>query len=337
MSNAGYALSYRAKWEHPIFRSKQEAAVWAWMTDVAQWMDHRLPTKFGSIDLKRGELIISERAIAEDFGLHRSAVRDLIGRMVDDGMIALFRDRIPARAGTVVKVVKYDDYQTIGRHVFGPQTGPQTGPQNEPQNLKFPTAKPEQNNEPYQEVAEDFGEVPNHKTADVPTANETANRTTNRPKNNTVNTVNTKEVSKVLCCSGAAVVPFPGLEGAAASSSPEAPKAKTGTRLPADWVLPKSWGDWAVEQGMTVDHIYQESEKFRDYWLAKAGAAARKADWLATWRNWVRTAMERNKGSYAHGRRGNDRIEDRNGWAVLNRRLEERANGSAYAEPGLWG
>jgi len=35
------------------------------------------------------------------------------------------------------------------------------------------------------------------------------------------------------------------------------------------------------------------SEQFRDYWLAKSGADACKADWEATWRNWVRRERER--------------------------------------------
>jgi hypothetical protein len=30
------------------------------------------------------------------------------------------------------------------------------------------------------------------------------------------------------------------------------------------------------------------SEGFRDYWISQAGAKGRKADWFATWRNWVR-------------------------------------------------
>jgi hypothetical protein len=27
---------------------------------------------------------------------------------------------------------------------------------------------------------------------------------------------------------------------------------------------------------------------FRDHWWGKAGKEGRKADWFATWRNWVR-------------------------------------------------
>lgn len=36
-----------------------------------------------------------------------------------------------------------------------------------------------------------------------------------------------------------------------------------------------------------------EHEKFCDYWRAEAGARARKLDWAACWRRWMRTAAER--------------------------------------------
>jgi hypothetical protein len=36
-----------------------------------------------------------------------------------------------------------------------------------------------------------------------------------------------------------------------------------------------------------------EHEKFCDYWRAEAGARAKKLDWAACWRRWMRTAAER--------------------------------------------
>jgi hypothetical protein len=36
--------------------------------------------------------------------------------------------------------------------------------------------------------------------------------------------------------------------------------------------------------------VRRESEKFKDYWTAKAGREACKLDWEATWRNWCRNA-----------------------------------------------
>jgi len=63
-----------------------------------------------------------------------------------------------------------------------------------------------------------------------------------------------------------------------------------GSRLPLDWKLPLEWGNWALQekQGSTVDDIRKCAERFKDYWIGLAGAKAVKADWSATWRNWVR-------------------------------------------------
>ena len=75
-----------------------------------------------------------------------------------------------------------------------------------------------------------------------------------------------------------------------AASPKQSGKPKAATRLPDDWVLPKAWGDWALHDrpDMTADDVRKEAEVFADYWHAKAGADAKKLDWQATWRNWVR-------------------------------------------------
>lgn len=66
------------------------------------------------------------------------------------------------------------------------------------------------------------------------------------------------------------------------------PKKKVGTRLREDWRLPKALGDWAVSEGMPEAAVRTESDRFRDYWIAKAGKEGVKLDWAATWRNWAR-------------------------------------------------
>ncbi|WP_322997936.1 hypothetical protein [Castellaniella sp.] len=47
---------------------------------------------------------------------------------------------------------------------------------------------------------------------------------------------------------------------------------------------------WALleQPSWTPDDALRVADSFRDYWAAKAGADARKVDWEATWRNWVR-------------------------------------------------
>lgn len=76
-----------------------------------------------------------------------------------------------------------------------------------------------------------------------------------------------------------------------------------GTRLPEGWELPDDWREWAVRQGIPPPAVDREADRFADYWRGRAGKDGRKADWAATWRNWVRRATEGN----GHGRFGDSR------------------------------
>ncbi|WP_019221600.1 DUF1376 domain-containing protein [Bartonella senegalensis] len=62
-----------------------------------------------------------------------------------------------------------------------------------------------------------------------------------------------------------------------------------GCRLPADF---EPDYDFAIAEGLPPERIKIEIAKFRDFWKAKAGKDARKTDWQATWRNWVRKKIE---------------------------------------------
>jgi hypothetical protein len=91
-------------------------------------------------------------------------------------------------------------------------------------------------------------------------------------------------------------------KGRSGSASPPAATGKA-TRLAKEWVLPKSWGDWALAEqpSWTVEHTRHVAEVFRDHWHAKGGADARKVDWEATWRNWVRREGPMPAGGAANG------------------------------------
>lgn len=68
-------------------------------------------------------------------------------------------------------------------------------------------------------------------------------------------------------------------------------KKKCGSTLKADWVLPSEWGEWAMSEnpGWSASAALSVAEQFKDYWLANANQKnGKKADWFATWRNWVR-------------------------------------------------
>ena len=82
-------------------------------------------------------------------------------------------------------------------------------------------------------------------------------------------------------------------------ASPAPPRQANGSRLSADWTLPEDWADWATANVPHID-VDAEAAKFLDYWIAQPGSRGRKADWAATWRNWVRRS---NGGTHGGSRR----------------------------------
>ena len=71
----------------------------------------------------------------------------------------------------------------------------------------------------------------------------------------------------------------------------ESTRSPRGSRLPAEFP-----GDaevrWCQQERPELDAVALVA-KFRDYWLGVAGARGRKADWPATWRNFVRSEFAR--------------------------------------------
>lgn len=83
----------------------------------------------------------------------------------------------------------------------------------------------------------------------------------------------------------------------------ESPSLRSGdgaraTRLPADWVLPDDWADWAKAERPDLD-LLTTAAGFADYWRAKPGKDGRKLDWLMTWRNWVRNERQHSQNARA--------------------------------------
>lgn len=91
-----------------------------------------------------------------------------------------------------------------------------------------------------------------------------------------------------------------------AAAKPRTTRNKT--RLPADWRLPKAWGEWAqAERGWPADEVRRVADLFADHWRGKGEA---RADWQATWRNWVRRETTR------AGPRSDAKTESRNAFAA---------------------
>jgi hypothetical protein len=70
-----------------------------------------------------------------------------------------------------------------------------------------------------------------------------------------------------------------------------------GTRLAEGWTPSDACVAFALSRGMTIERLGTETERVRNYWLAKSGRDATKRDWDATWRNWCIRAMEMRHGA----------------------------------------
>ncbi len=125
-SDGGFTLQFRRLWNHPVFQSKQEAAVFSWMKDAAAWRRTTVHIAGGAVALERGQLIITERGIAEDFGLLRSQVRSLIRRLIDDHMVTKVRAMCGRAMRTILTIVKYDQYQGDKARSGGSENHPET-------------------------------------------------------------------------------------------------------------------------------------------------------------------------------------------------------------------
>jgi len=76
------------------------------------------------------------------------------------------------------------------------------------------------------------------------------------------------------------------------SPKKEAAGDRRGTRLADDFSVPKEWTDWAVAEQCPTHLLNRAVARFPDYWRSQPGARGVKLDWFATWRNWIRKAME---------------------------------------------
>jgi hypothetical protein len=108
------------------------------------------------------------------------------------------------------------------------------------------------------------------------------------------------------------------------STDVEVSPRKRGTRIPEPFIVTGDMRAWAAESvpGLNVD---LSTQKFTNYWRAKAGRDAAKLDWPATWRNWLLNDHER---SVAPGPQRKTTAAERAHALTLKLRGEANADGS---------
>lgn len=99
------------------------------------------------------------------------------------------------------------------------------------------------------------------------------------------------------------ILPNPAAESAAPESSLNTTTTKgntknsdaPATRLPADW-MPSEIDVQFCKTNRPDLKPMDVADSFRDYWIAVPGAKGKKADWPATWRNWIRNQRQADMG-----------------------------------------
>lgn len=71
------------------------------------------------------------------------------------------------------------------------------------------------------------------------------------------------------------------------SSGETRAREKRGSRIPDDWSPTEADVTFARSHGFSMSDVTRIAAVFKNHWLGAAGANARKANWAATWRNWI--------------------------------------------------
>lgn len=111
-------------------------------------------------------------------------------------------------------------------------------------------------------------------------------------------------------------------DGATAPAVAVASPPKRGSRIPEDWAPARTEANLAAEAGRDPEVLNRELANFRDYWTAKAGQAATKLDWDATWRTWIRKVDNFAPKSSNQPKTGASL--DHNDWARWSARLNQQ-------------
>lgn len=75
---------------------------------------------------------------------------------------------------------------------------------------------------------------------------------------------------------------------AQARPAPKATRWKSEDEIPADWLAEAN--QIRAKANLSPVDPALEAARFVDFWAAKSGKDATKADWHATWRNWIRNS-----------------------------------------------
>jgi len=108
---SGYVRLYRTlATGHPAFRNDAEAMAFAWMISKAAWQPARVRYKDRTINLKRGQLVVSQRDMARAMDRDKAWVERLWKRLKREAMV----EAVCEAGLAVITICNYEEYQAKG-------------------------------------------------------------------------------------------------------------------------------------------------------------------------------------------------------------------------------
>ncbi len=129
-TNGGFVLIHRSILDNPTFRDIGEAMFFAFLVLKANWRGGERRYDDRIYKLKRGDLVLGERKLAEEFGWKRQKVRGVISRLEATAMLTRKFDQHGTQRAPVITICNYSLYQDVkeARNQGGNQAGPKAGP-----------------------------------------------------------------------------------------------------------------------------------------------------------------------------------------------------------------
>ncbi len=107
----GYVRLYRKILDNPAFRDAGEAMFFAYLVLLANWKAGERRYDERVYKLERGQLVIGQRKLAQDYGCSHKKVRTVVHRLNEEYMIDQIWTQHGAQRAPVITICNYDDYQ----------------------------------------------------------------------------------------------------------------------------------------------------------------------------------------------------------------------------------
>lgn len=125
---SGFIAMQRDALDHPLLRDAERFRAWFWIVAHAAWKPTKFDIRGSLVPIGRGQLCVSIRQLADDWGWSKSAVDRFLTRLETETMIE--REAGHGRCIiTVCNYAKYQDGEKADRDTSGTPTGTPAGHQ----------------------------------------------------------------------------------------------------------------------------------------------------------------------------------------------------------------